>query len=200
MICKKYKVIFIHIPKTAGTSIEYMFGFFEKVNNGKIILNKNIGRTHLSIKEIQEQFPEYYKDFYRFTIVRNPWSKALSMYNMLTHSKHYSISFKEYIKTIILPKSKLKTSLHRSQLSFITINGEIKVDYIMRYEELEKEWVCLCQKIQKPFETMVNMLKFKNPTESMESGYDQENIDLIAKIYKKDIEYFNYDFPAKTTS
>ena len=71
MIIDKYKTIFIHIPKNAGTSIEEYFG------------NKSVRiqpEKHADIYEIKKKFKNSYNNYRKFTIIRNPYDKMVSWY------------------------------------------------------------------------------------------------------------------------
>ena len=72
---QKYKCIYIHIPKTAGTSI------LNKLNNGK-----NVPRNHAFWKEYYKRSPHYYRKYFKFSFVRNPWDRAVSTYFYIKQS------------------------------------------------------------------------------------------------------------------
>ena len=67
-----YKFIFIHIQKTAGTSI----------SNSLFQLDgtKSVGNPHCFVNHVKVVNPENY---YKFCFVRNPWDRLVSWYTML---------------------------------------------------------------------------------------------------------------------
>ena len=84
MIYNNLKCIYIHIPKTGGMSIESILG-----SN-----LKNIHQRPLSIKHgypSEWKYPKYWKKYYKFTFVRNPWDRAVSAYyfNLKIYSSIY---------------------------------------------------------------------------------------------------------------
>ena len=92
MIIEKHKAVFVHIPKNAGTAIETLFGN----NSFKIQPNK-----HANIHEIKKFFPEVYKSYRKFTIIRNPYDKMVSWYFYLRRNigENYNVlEFNEWIK------------------------------------------------------------------------------------------------------
>lgn len=194
MICEKYKVIFIHIPKTGGTSLTHMFNMFEY---GGAIQNmsrsKSIDKRHQGARSLKEEFPEYFKNFFKFTIIRNPWSRLYSAYIMyysnILRTKGERPSFDYWLYRVIDKKPII------SQFEMISIDEEIVVDHIMQFENLNQEWESLCTKINKPFAPMVRKNYYKYKPITLKEAYTQKNIDYVAEMCKKDIEYFNYDFP-----
>ena len=206
MICPEYKTIFIHIPKTAGTSIECMFDFVEfdpETNTMKEMHRKAPGK-HWNIEYIKQNYPEEFENYFKWTIVRNPWEKDWSFYNMMKYISRMKLSFKDFLKKIVEPavssEAETRTKrewhakhVHSSQFSFIAINGENVMDEVIRFEDLNDGWRNICNQINKPYKKMVHL---RNPPKgSMQEDYDQECIDLVAKLRKKDIEYFKYDLP-----
>ena len=64
-------LIFIHIPRTGGTSIEKSFG-----------LTLGNEEKHLSAAELREKAgPEKWAQSFVFSFVRNPWDRIISLYH-----------------------------------------------------------------------------------------------------------------------
>ena len=74
MISHKHKFIFIHIPKTGGSSVESFFtgGYTEGGLNSK----------HRMAKSYEAKFPNKFLKYFKFSVVRNPWEKCFSHYNI----------------------------------------------------------------------------------------------------------------------
>lgn len=72
MILHDSKIIFIHIPRTGGTSVEKHFGF--KHQHGW----KPETAQHLTLKEYSNHYDV--NDYFKFTLVRNPWDRLVSWY------------------------------------------------------------------------------------------------------------------------
>lgn len=110
MISHKYKCIFIHIPKCAGTSIEQALGHFDEYSGRgrqdhrtiRMIENPAPPIQVISSKENIIQYlkgkkrifydktpnpknklsvtRQQYQSYFKFTFVRNPWARAYSWY------------------------------------------------------------------------------------------------------------------------
>lgn len=84
MISHKHKFIFIHIPKTAGTSIEEAL----RDESCQLLPNEwdhgRISHTPLNYLTLQELVdyglltPAQLKSYFKFCFVRNPWDRLIS--------------------------------------------------------------------------------------------------------------------------
>ena len=67
------KIVFIHIPKTAGTSIASALG---REMDGSFSL------SHFTPSEAKKYiFQDGWERFYSFSVVRNPWERYISLYH-----------------------------------------------------------------------------------------------------------------------
>jgi len=82
-ISRAYNAIFVHIPKTGGTSIEDMLNIRysrkdPKSNFFNVLPTREMpAYQHFLPSEIEVDMPD---DAFRFTIVRNPWDRFASAY------------------------------------------------------------------------------------------------------------------------
>lgn len=117
-ISHKFKYIFVSIPKTASTAIRESLNDYCDVSsdsypnhygavNAKY--TKNFDKDflpHLKLFEIQEKFEERnwnYKDYTKFTVIRNPWDREVSHY---TYKKRIVEKFNKYKSGAWKPKHK----------------------------------------------------------------------------------------------
>ncbi|MBD3413397.1 MAG: hypothetical protein GF421_03075 [Candidatus Aminicenantes bacterium] len=112
MISHKFKCIFIHIPKTGGTSVEKSLwtDFSRKNLFGRPNFTQTGVLHHLKAIHVQQKVGEdIFKKYFKYTFVRNPWSRVLSQYfytiqvrkdfqRMLGISK--DSSFKDYVRSL----------------------------------------------------------------------------------------------------
>ena len=175
MINHEHKCIFIHIPGTAGTSIEAVFKADQWLGSNSVV-------KHLTASEIKSSYPVEYDTYFKFTAIRNTWSWLVSMFGkQSTHSV-----FKEFLKQeapcCFVP-------WHKHLMSdYLTCD----VDFIIRFENLQEDFDIVCDKIGIPKKQLphIHNAKHKHYTEY----YDEETKQIVAEKYAKDIEYFGYEF------
>jgi hypothetical protein len=71
-----YPLIFFHIPKNAGVSIRRILEIDTKMHPFNFSRTTNLG---IDIKKYTD--PEIFKSYYKFTVVRNPWDRMVSLYH-----------------------------------------------------------------------------------------------------------------------
>ena len=80
VVSHEYKCIFIHIPRTSGTSIEKTL--FEKNTASR---NPNYWKKykHFKASQVREHVGEdVWNSYFKFSMVRNPWDRVVSRYMM----------------------------------------------------------------------------------------------------------------------
>ena len=202
MIDHKHKFIFIHIPKNAGSSIEQAFGYnaFDHTTNGctyELCMGYEQQEPHrhlqhLKIDEIYDIHPGVKDSYFSFTFVRNPYSRAVSLYNYNKPFQKNSdqFSFRDYI-TSDDPKLNCDPAHGRHQHEYVfDCEGKSMIDFVGRVENIQEDFNTICDRIgiariELP---IVNKKTFKHYTEY----YDDETRSIVAELYKQDFEKFNY--------
>lgn len=199
MISNKHKFIFVHIPKTGGTSIMNSLGEYGL---------KQYGHTRLSKIYLRENISEdKYKEYFKFATVRNPWDWVISHFSYIKMKKSYwhsddnstkygkhpdydfvkNLNFKQFLKA--LQDKKIKSFYVNTPQSYWL---DKDIDYIIRFENLQKDFSNVCKNIGIP--NIVLPHENKSSRREYADYYDDEAIEIIKKIYWKDIERFNYEF------
>ena len=197
-------IIYIRMPRCGSTSIVNFF------------CNKNIksfggrdmgfwGYDSILKKNSSERLYECienhvgkktYRDSFVFSSVRNPYSRAVSMYKH--ESWDCAKTFKEFcraVKTNKYPHPRAKW--HSSTLTehIIDKDNNLKVDFVIRLENAQEDLNIVCDKIAIPRQQLPhkNKSKHRHYTEY----YDDETRQIIAEKYARDIEFFGYEFDIK---
>lgn len=179
---------FIHITKTAGTSIEDI-GYRYSILWGRF--HKEYGYWH-------EFFPNKshsLKDKYDwFTVVRNPYTRVVSEFywehSKIRHRTKYTQSvdlFNRIIRDKIIHRS--ATGDHWSD-QYKYIDNKYKI-YVLKFETLQTDF----QNLMNYYNLNLRLDQFSNKTRTKifdDSYLNKETIELINNIYDKDFTYFNY--------
>jgi len=185
MISHKHKFIFIHIPKTGGSSVDYFFTNTYREGGLKT--------KHRTAQTYKLQFPNQFSEYFKFTIIRNPWEKCFSYYNYRARDNSQN-GFDRFFEFKTWIHRKINSPLvFKPQFDFLKNEyDEILIDYTMRFEKLQEDFNIVCDKIGIPHSQLphVNKTKHKHYTEY----YDDETREIVAEKYARDIEYFGYKF------
>ncbi|ERJ17538.1 Sulfotransferase domain containing protein [Salinisphaera shabanensis E1L3A] len=225
MISKEWRTIFIHVPKCGGTSIEKALGYHDSFDaRGKQdhravrVLERPVPITDLlsstenitlGVRRVlnpilKNENPrnretvsaEEFKSFFKFTIVRNPWARAVSWYRNVCadpeHLKQLKISgdirFEEFLRRFA-GSGGLRTQLYWLK----DFKGRIGVDYIGRFEKLAEEFSYIKKELGLPEEvTLPHELRSKGF--DYRDYYDDASRRFVAEYYRDEIELFDYQF------
>ena len=200
MISDTHKCIFIHIPKCAGSSIEKFFTpDIEWCNQ----YHRTHCEQHLTFGEMASLncYGGNITDYFKFTIVRNPWSRHVSAWQFARerYKRTKKYSFRQFCMNLknVCPQRGINRIyyglINRQQVDYITDDKKnIAVDFIGKVENLQEDFNTICDKIGIPRQELPhhNKSKHKHYTEY----YDDETREIIAEKYAKDIEMFGYEF------
>ena len=180
MINHEHECIFVEVPKTGSTTIRSIVGRPKK--------------PHLDLIQIKNEItPEQFNQYFKFGFVRNPWDRAVSLFQR--DQVHKISSFVDFIKwhnyatdTCIHPSQK------KYQLDFFTNStGVVVSDFIGKFENLQEDFDIVCDKIGMPRKQLPH-LNEKEKRKHYTEYYDDETKQIIAEKFAKDIEYFGYEF------
>jgi len=172
--------------------------------------------SHLSAAEYvscghisQQDFDRYYK----FSFVRNPWSRLVSEYryrNFLSHK-----SFKDFVMNK-LPNpgwdDKYRHVMPQTEMLYDD-NGHLLVDFVGKFETLQQGFDQVCEQLGFTESRLPHINSSDKKSRELrrtarnilhrnkESGlhkytefYDTETREFVAEIYRTDIENFDYSF------
>lgn len=189
----QYKTIFIHLPKCAGISVSK--ALFGNLAGGHTRLE-----MHLNIFD-----PENILNYFKFTIVRNPWDRLVSAYHFLekggfepqdkkwfeNNLRKYK-DFDHFIRDW-LSEDNIWTWRHfRPQYSyFLDDNQKVPLDFIGYIENIDSDFELICNKLG-----IENRLKKLNKSSHKDytEYYTEETKQLVADVYADDIHILGYTF------
>ena len=203
------KCAFIHIPKNAGSSIEYSIDIWNRNDSCAIRKEKFYGhissldKCRYRLKEVDWQHItafqmksllglKLWQNYFTFAVVRNPWDRMVSWY-------HYLNSETEFSKWILSPDIGLRKHIPlkrilRPQSDYITDNtGQIIVDKVIRFEQFRRDFKEVCAILD------LRIGSFPHVRKAIRKPYKEyynttESIASVRNMFAKDINRFEYEF------
>jgi Sulfotransferase family len=200
MISFQKRFLFVHIPKTAGNSIQSALREYSEdqllalrkeqdgierfgLRNPKYKIKKHSTLAEYRCAVGDAQFGNLYK----FTCVRNPWDRMVSYYFTPTQSSE--IWDRKKFKEVILRAVSVADYLRLD-------NGEQdpfeNVDYVMRFEKLADDFRTVCAALDISLVTLPQYNRSNR--EHYSRYYDDELRELVRTRFAAEIERFGYIF------
>jgi hypothetical protein len=200
IISTRKKFIFAAFNKTGTTSIEHVL---QRYNNRFMYLYlfcqharrrpdrrmfKHVRPYHL--KQILGNAG--WEKYFSFSFVRNPWSRAVSLY--FAHRKSPrrprlldDLSFDDWVR------SGGTGTAQRSMFEFITDDdGNVITSFTGKYEYLERDFRTICEHVALPTPGLPHLNRSSDG--DYRKYYTSETRDIVAGWARVDIEKFGYDF------
>lgn len=199
MLIPEYKSIFVHIPKTAGQSIEnYLLSTLEKnrFSDGKNYLlcpndNPNKGPQRLAHLTTEDYLKFAYlterefKEYFKFSMIRNPWARVVSFYKFRGFTN--LVSFNRFVNRYLPEYFEKEYWFFRPQTDFIFDDNEnLLVDFVGRFESLDRDFNSITEKMNIPF----SKLPFDNVSEGKKI-ISRKSFNLLKK-HPKALTHLNF--------
>jgi chondroitin 4-sulfotransferase 11 len=198
-------VAFIHIPKTAGSSIHIRYKDYKRLV-GPSRADPLPDIHHMGVKEFRKTHPEGYR---LFAFIRNPWDRLLSGFtefqntalrngtplsNLIQSSYMGPGGFFRFCEDLSKNKEVVLADVHfKPQITFLDEEADnYGVYFLGRYENLQEDWNEFAKSIGYP-ERLGYRHRQTNHAPYQEM-YTSHTKDLVYQFYKQDIKTFGYKF------
>jgi hypothetical protein len=187
MIDHERKLLFIHITRTGGTSIETALV-------GQDWWKIDPATKHLSASQTRRHFgEEVWRDYTTFAVVRNPWDRFVSMwtigywYEEGTHLKGVKPEgFSEFMRTLKPHPGEIYDTLHQHRVL------DEEIDFILRFETLQRDFSAMLW--ERDLADVTLPVALKSERNAYRDYYDEELAAQVGETYATDIERFGYSF------
>jgi len=167
--------------------------------------------NHMAAKKIRDLIGEnIWNEYFRFTVIRNPFDKLISAFYMYEKRKQHGRLSKESL----INRARCENEIERFRRwvksggkvidrQIYMIDGEVCVDYFIPFEDLAEGIKCICNRLTIPFEpSRIQRLKAGARPGSVPicEYYDSETEQIVREIYAWEISKFGYDLPAESMS
>ena len=194
------KFIYIHVPKTAGTSFEHT-----QLLDGST--NKHYPISHYN----GETYAVDINDYYKFSFVRNPYTRYVSaVVNHILNPRSVELDIDDkglQINVLKVPRTELifgfsefthkqlneninKMTVLKPQYTFLEIDDIMVMDFVGRFENLQDDFNTLCDRFGFNRTELPHMVKGRY--HKYDSFYTPEIRKIVKEYYSKDFEMFGY--------
>ncbi|MGE0078926.1 MAG: sulfotransferase family 2 domain-containing protein [Bacteroidales bacterium] len=161
---------------------------------------------------------DVWNSYFKFTVVRNPWDQVVSRFcweksfivfkikRNISKIKENPFKLELYSRLTIRLLELVRLRSFSNFLKnfnkewtntrfYFDINGNAICDYYIRYENLQSDFDSVCSRLKINSERLLRLKsKTRNHTLHYSSYYNDRDRALVADLFKKEIEYFGYEF------
>ena len=200
MISLQKRFLFVHIPKTAGNSIQSALR--EHSEDQLVALRKEQDgierfglrnpkykiKKHSTLAEYRTALgDEQFSKLYKFTCVRNPWDRMISYY--FTPTQNPEVWDRKRFLAMI---SEVVSVADYLRLDEREGDPFANVDNFIRFENLTDDFRTVCERIGISSQTLPRYNRSNR--EHYSKYYDDELRELVRKRFAAEIERFGYTF------
>lgn len=201
--------LFIHIPKTAGTSVRDCLSPFaltpERCWENRLLARCGIHvnlispwprkkfRAHCRTTDVCRHIPpDVFHQLFKFAFVRNPWGMLVSLYHFIPTRKTHrhsrrcaNMDFADFVdEWTQRPETPQWPRVCDS-------NGRLLLDFVGRYEHLGEDFAKICSFIGIPYSLpQLN----RSQHSDYRTYYNNRLQSLVQSRLANDIEFFGYQF------
>lgn len=201
------KFIFIHVPKTAGRSIEHILEPYHYCSSLKNRIKRKYqlfypiapaGKFdyHIKAVELQAQIPSAtFEQYFKFTFVRNPWDWLVSLYFYTIQTPKH-VSYRQFKKmgNFEACVEWMTTQGTFFQKDYICDqNDRLLVDFVGKFENLTADFQKIATTLNLPH-TLADHFNASQRGRNYRDYYTTKMRQQVAKAYQADIELFEYQF------
>lgn len=213
---KPYNAVCIDIAKVASSSLKAVFAELLGLD-----LDAAGGNPHEVTFERPPTFDapgdRLHPGLYTFAFVRNPWDRLVSCYrdkicgevsdftafsekgiaHCLARFEAFAagMSFDEFVRTVASIPDQAADEHFRSQYCFVTNSlGDVAVDFVGRYENLEADFRIVAQEIGLPATISLPRLQAAAREDHYAAYYTGELQKIVANRFERDVDLFKYQF------
>ena len=197
MISDAYKSIFVQIPKNAGSSIVKSLGAsnFRRVNLSREGPHWDNGGYKVgTARRLRQLHDDIWRDYFKFTFVRNPWDRMVSSWSWLTKTgKVKRMGFRKFVMSYPFRHPGADWHSLPQHVHICDENGRSLVDFVGRFENLDSDFEKVCNKVGVKYRGPLPHIK-KTKHKPYWEYYSNSAVERCANIFRKDIELFGYKF------
>lgn len=199
---KQQRLLFVHVPKTAGSSILDLLRQTIDWDDYEYKLPK-----HAPVDILKRRLRDWYNKCHKFTVVRNPWERVASAYffKLNNDPKVEQCDFATFVQqpeTLKCIRSNgqsvalVDQPVLKPHTFFLCDKRGLAVDTVLRFETLEQDWNRFCIQHNLAIDYADLPSTNRQNREQYRGLFTSELIEIVRQRYREDIELFGYEFPS----
>ena len=213
-ISRRHHAVFVEVPKAGCTVVKRVLQMAEDpaAANVESVHDRStspLGRVFRSGIDVDELFGPT-SDWFRFTFVRNPYSRALSCYlekvvglswlsekrlPLLGLEQGEEVSFRRFLEILDSDPSIREADIHWTPQATLLGLGRVSYDYIGRFESFSQDLTRVMHRLG--IEVGADLVGRRTTHEVGANSrileyYDDACVDLVRSVYREDFERLGY--------
>ena len=162
---------------------------------------------HHDLAHYKKTYPDRFDSYFKFSFVRNPWDRMYSQYWYQKHTVKADSAqgkFHDWLRKCeeayndptgcVFGRNRHAFIRHiTNQVDWLTIDDEIGVDFIGKYESLASDFDRMCVSRQWAIHLPHSNKSLGDKTH-YSTFYDDDGRDFVARMHSADLLTFKYQF------
>ena len=195
------RIIFVHIPKTGGNSIEKMLGFDPpdpdpprlRGDDTHRFARKRGSLHHLTYRQIIRRNGIDPADWFAFAFVRNPWDRMVSEWRWrIERPQNRSMTLADVIERARRSCRRIRPWRKDDHFLPQTAFLSPQLDFVDRFENFQDDVEKLRQRLK--IEAPLPHTNRSRRDADYRQYYDRHTRAAVERLYRRDIEQLGYRF------
>lgn len=206
IISHQHRFVFVAIPKTGTHSVrqalrEHLSA--DDLEQVGLFVDKRfpfkelaaIRHGHISLQQIRPFLgEEAFTSYLKFAFVRNPFDRFVSYCAFMTRANGAFLANPQAVmRHVLFAAPPMQHVLFQPQHTFLVdADGQLLSDTVGRVEDMQASYDALCERIGIASASLGQVNSSRRG--SYRDYYDQQLIDGVAALYRRDLDLFGYGF------
>jgi chondroitin 4-sulfotransferase 11 len=191
----EHRCIFVHVPKAAGISVAMaLFG--------------NLAGGHAGARDYRKVFGRDFWRYFKFTFVRNPYTRLVSAYEFLRGGGHPAwatnqrfrdqvlseyVDFADFVLGWLKPRTRWPEPHFRPQCEFLELGGRLVMDFVGRVERIEEDFATVYDRLGFQTRKLPRLNETHYGHAALGEYYTSDAVErCVQDFYARDFELFGY--------
>jgi len=182
------KIIFVHTPKTGGTSVTDCMVGLDQSQKAAQIFGANIANVeyveegHATTTELRNKCPDY-DSYFSFAVMREPFSWLVSLFRYRFHRDVLSDVIPTPYSDFSLFIKEFYNVNETLQSQWFTVDGKVDVNLVLDFDDLQKQ-------MHKHFDLKRPLRKLNVNKNKTDHYITKETIDLATELLEPDLKLY----------